>query len=180
MKTNKDNSWIQTYTGKQFFPLNPKTEDVCIEDIAWALSNICRFNGHSTHFYSVAEHSVYVSENVPVRHALQGLLHDAAEAYIGDIPTPIKPFFNVNLIERQLMRCISLHFLLEEYPFPDIIKKVDAALLATETKQIMSPAPAPWPQLKEQALDVEIKCYSSVQAFRLFINRYKEIKRDKK
>lgn len=173
---SKDNIWIQTYTGKKFYPLNPKEEDICIKDIAWSLSNLCRFNGHSKYFYSVAEHSVYVAENVPEKYALQGLLHDAAEAYIGDISGPIKPFFKVDLIERHLMRCISLHFLMNDFcPLPDIVKKVDVALLADEAKQVMNPCDHLWPQLTEKPLGVDIKCYSPIQAFCLFMNHYKKM-----
>lgn len=82
--------WILTYTGRKFWPLEPKAEDVCIEDIAHALSNICRYGGHSKHFYSVAQHSWLVSYLVHEDNALWGLMHDAAEAYIGDMVSPLK------------------------------------------------------------------------------------------
>lgn len=64
--------WIQTFTGRRFWPLDPRPEDVCIEDIAHALSLKCRFGGHCTRFYSVAEHSVHVSNYVPAEFALWG------------------------------------------------------------------------------------------------------------
>ena len=80
--------WIQTYTGLRFYPFEPDPENVCIEDIAHALSLICRFGGHCKQFYSVAQHSVLVSLNCP--HPLHGLLHDAEEAYIGDVCRPVK------------------------------------------------------------------------------------------
>lgn len=173
---NKKDVWIQTYTGKKFYPFNPKVEDICLEDIAWSLSNLCRFNGHCKYFYSVAEHSVYVAENVPEKYALEGLFHDAAEAYIGDIPSPIKPFFEIDLAERKLMETISLCFILD-YPFSNIIKKIDMALLASEAEQTMAPYVDTWPQLQESSLDINIKGYSSIQSFRLFMNCYKNILR---
>lgn len=82
--------WIQTYTGRQFWPLDPKPEEVCIEDIAHALSQQCRYAGHTIRFYSVAQHSVEIALRVPRAAALWGLLHDAAEAYLVDLPRPVK------------------------------------------------------------------------------------------
>ncbi|MFG0247924.1 MAG: phosphohydrolase, partial [Phycisphaeraceae bacterium JB051] len=79
-------SWIQTYTGKAFYPLREDPGIIDIRDIAHALSLQCRFNGHCSDFYSVAQHSVHVSEVVPQAFALWGLLHDAAEAYMSDLP----------------------------------------------------------------------------------------------
>ena len=83
--------WVQTVTGKAFYPLKPDPSLISIEDIAWALSMQCRFAGHVLHFYSVAEHCVYISNSVPMEDALWGLLHDATEAYLTDVPRPLKP-----------------------------------------------------------------------------------------
>lgn len=88
-------SWITTYTGKKISLTNPKSEDVCIEDIAKGLSNICRFAGQIQDFYSVAEHSVHVARLLQIKGhnretVIAGLLHDASEAYIGDITSPLK------------------------------------------------------------------------------------------
>jgi len=82
--------WIQTFTGKRFYPLDPKVDDIDIFDIAHALSLQCRFGGHCSDFYSVAQHSCEVAFKVPPHLALAGLLHDAAEAYLCDIPSPVK------------------------------------------------------------------------------------------
>ncbi len=81
-------SYIQTLSGKKFDYLNSTTDDVEIEDIATALSHICRFNGHLPEFYSVAQHSVLCSQIVPPEFAFEALMHDAAEAYCQDIPAP--------------------------------------------------------------------------------------------
>lgn len=86
---------IQTYTGKLVDPFALRVSDVCIEDVAHALSNICRFNGHCRFHYSVAQHCVYAVrqaryETVDPHALLWVLLHDAAEAYMGDVPRPIK------------------------------------------------------------------------------------------
>src|SRR5208282_6622849 len=85
-----DRAWIRTFSGGRFYVLEPRVEDVRIEDIAHALSMQCRFTGHVREFYSVAEHSVWVSRYSHREDALWGLLHDASESYIGDMSTPLK------------------------------------------------------------------------------------------
>jgi hypothetical protein len=82
--------WMQTFTGRQFFPMDPRPEEVDPTDIAHALSLLCRYNGHVDRFYSVAEHCVHLSYVVPPEHALWALLHDATEAYVGDMISPLK------------------------------------------------------------------------------------------
>jgi uncharacterized protein len=82
--------WIQTVSGRKFDFLIPDVDSVYPFDVAWALSGINRFTGHTMPYYSVAQHCVRVSYMVQKEFALQGLLHDAAEAYIGDISTPLK------------------------------------------------------------------------------------------
>jgi len=87
--------WIVTASGRRFHPLDPRPDDVLLEDVARALSNLCRFTGHTREFYSVAEHScrvaleAYRSSGDP-REGLAGLYHDAAEAYVNDLSTPLK------------------------------------------------------------------------------------------
>ncbi|MDO4254358.1 MAG: hypothetical protein Q4C81_04310 [Kocuria sp.] len=83
-------NWMQTYTGRRFYPLDSRPEDVDVVDVAHALSMQCRYNGHVRLFMSVAEHCVLVSRLVPSEHALWGLLHDATEAYVGDMVRPLK------------------------------------------------------------------------------------------
>lgn len=87
--------WIQTYTGRKFWPLQARPEDVHIEDIAHGLSNLCRFAGQVREFYSVAQHSWHVADYLRTNGAtpllqLAGLLHDGTEAYMVDIPRPVK------------------------------------------------------------------------------------------
>ncbi|ARJ66459.1 hypothetical protein WV31_12665 [Magnetospirillum sp. ME-1] len=81
---------ITTATGRNVNPLDLRPEDIDIRDIAHSLSLTCRFNGHCRVFYSVAEHSVLVSKLCPPKFAFEALMHDAAEAYLGDVPTPLK------------------------------------------------------------------------------------------
>lgn len=146
--------WIQTYTGKQFFPLDPRPEDFAIEDIAHALSNTCRFAGHSLVFYSVAEHSVLVASLLTTEDALAGLMHDAAEAYIGDMPRPIKRGPGLEQYckaEKEIERALAIRFNLS-YPadgWSQEVKWADDLALAIEKKLIMADEPAPWGTLPD-------------------------------
>lgn len=169
--TGRYMSWIQTYTGKQFFPFDPRTGDIDIRDIAHSLSNLCRFNGHCRSFYSVADHSVRVSRIVDDDLALWGLLHDAAEAYLSDIPRPIKasiPEFDA--MERKLLRSVVGCFDLA-WPMPEEVRKADDVLLVTEARDLMEPPPASW-ELEAKPLEEPIVPLSANQAERAFLDRF--------
>lgn len=134
-----DSAWIQTHTGGRFYPFNPDPFDINIEDIAHALSHICRFSGHCSSYYSVAQHSVLVSHHVDPMHAAWGLLHDAAEAYLCDIPRPIKHTSAFNAYreaEAKIERAVAERFCLPPR-MPDAVKRADNALLATEARDLM-------------------------------------------
>lgn len=139
--------WLQTYTGKQFWPFDPRPEDICIEDIAHALSNQCRFAGHCTDFYSVAQHCVHASFHVPSRDALWALLHDSPEAYLVDLPRPIKRYSTIGTeysqVEDRLMQCICEKYNLPQET-PESVKKVDWALLMNEKRDLMPNSPVAW------------------------------------
>jgi uncharacterized protein len=130
-------AWMLTSIGRQFHPFKPAPEVIHIRDIANALSKICRFGGHTQRFYSVAQHSVLVSEHVGTRNALIGLLHDAPEAYVGDMIYPVKaclPAFKA--LERQVWGAIAARFNIPR-EVPDEVKRVDLRLLATERRALM-------------------------------------------
>jgi uncharacterized protein len=143
--------WIQTYTGKKFFPLDPNIEDICIEDIAHSLSMQCRFNGHSKEFYSVAQHCVVMArlwfpEEPELK--LYALLHDASEAYLSDIPRPLKhlPQFNFYRdAETTLQALIYIKYGLIPVE-PERIKRADNEILGEEAMSplIMSPLHPDW------------------------------------
>jgi hypothetical protein len=86
----RNGDWMQMNSGLRYWPLDPRTGDFDINDIAHGLAYTCRWGGQSDKFYSVAEHSVLVSRYVDAQHRFPALMHDAAEAYIGDIPRPLK------------------------------------------------------------------------------------------
>lgn len=166
--------WMGMASGRVFWPLDPRADEVHIEDIAQALSNLCRFGGRCSEFYSVAQHSVWVARYVE-KHwpgkpmlALHALLHDAAEAYLGDVVRPLKPAMLVERTltdgsgtlrvyrtesfadtENRVMCAIYEHLRL---PFPDEsdeskVKDADNVALATEARDLMGDPR--WPGLPE-------------------------------
>lgn len=131
-------SLIQLRSGKMFDVFNPDPESISIDDIAWALSHQCRFSGHCARFYSVAEHSVHVSNLVPQTHAKTALLHDAAEAYIVDLPRPIKRELDgYKEIEANVEAAVAMRFGLS-FPWSAEVKHADERMLGEEARQLMS------------------------------------------
>lgn len=140
--TERKGDYILTFTGRHFWPLDPRSEEVDIRDIAHSLALQCRFTGHTREFYSVAEHSVRVSLELPQEYALLGLLHDASETYLTDLPKPLKrcpEFSEYEQIEWDLLDCIFATFGLdiEDPALRPGFQKADAILLATEFRDLM-------------------------------------------
>jgi len=133
--------WIQTFTGRQFWPLDPRPEEIVIEDIAHALSMQCRFTGHCRDFYSVGEHSYWVSKLCKPENALWGLLHDASEAYLQDMAKPIKRLPEMQGyrdVEKIAQETICLRFGLA-MARPDDVSLADKQMLAIEARDLLGP-----------------------------------------
>lgn len=132
-------SSIALYSGGRIDPLNPVVEDIHIKDIAHSLSQQCRWTGHTTRFYSVAEHCVHVSHQLTSL-ALEGLLHDASEAYLSDLARPIKKAEGLGEeyehVERGLERVIAKRFDLT-YPWKPAVRVADEQMLWREAKQLV-------------------------------------------
>lgn len=170
-------SWIQTYTGRQFFPLDPKWESIDIHDIAHALSNLCRYGGHVESFYSVAQHSVLVSKACDPDDALWGLLHDAAEAYLIDVPRPIKYDGRMAWYrdaEAVLEMAVARAFRLSG-PMPPSVKQADNVLLVTEQRDLMKSPPAPWTDYGVEPLERRVEPWLPQEAKRQFLKRYDQL-----
>lgn len=138
------NGWLIMQSGHQFWPLDPKVEDIRIEDIAHSLAKQCRWNGHLSninHHYSVAQHSIYVSLRVEADISrLWGLLHDATETYICDVPRPLKPMIpEYKIIEDKIAKTVIDKF---NIPFDNLIDadlhRADMDLLFMERDELVS------------------------------------------
>ena len=188
---------ISTYTQRKVRPIRVAVEDICIEDIARSLALQCRWMGHCNDFYSVAEHSVRVAAFVSLTYierghtpeeareaALVGLMHDATEAYVSDIPTPIKDFTFIkdegNLhtfreVEALIMESVCKKYQIEVTPeIEEVVKLADDVLLATEARDLTSPAKQPKEWLKgyPDPLPGEIEPWSWREAEARFLNEF--------
>jgi uncharacterized protein len=184
--------WMQTFTGRQFWPLDPRPEEVFIEDIAHALSNMCRFGGHVQKFYSVAQHSVLCARNVlsmadkrylKAHDDLElltileaaALMHDATEAYLVDVPRPIKrDLTNYAKIERRLAIVIGQRFDLPLNHLDIDVHRADENALATERRDLRGPDAADW-CIVGTAWPERIVPWSPKKAERLFLAAAKQL-----
>lgn len=178
--------YIDTYSGLRMYPLDPRPNMVCFEDIAHALSQQCRFAGHTSKFYSVAEHCVHVSRQVPEEFAQAALMHDAAEAYLMDIPRPLKQFLwympnalsmqHYKTYETALLRVITNRFKLK-WPWdglPVEVTVADCRMLSTEYMALVNENPP----LSVQAFEpyvLSLGKWSPDQAKQAFWKRAREL-----
>ena len=138
---------IRTYSGRRFYLLDPRPEDILIEDIAHALSMVCRFTGHVERFYSVADHCVRVSRllmerSLPVHLQLIGLLHDATEAYVGDMIHPLKGLLpDYSVIEDRILEVILRKYGLPILYIPPVIAHIDRELCWYEMRDLIHGGP---------------------------------------
>ncbi len=174
--------YLQTVSGRFVNPFDPDPDQLDIGDIARALANVCRFGGHCRSFYSVAQHSVIVSELVEqrggdVEDVFAALMHDATEAYLGDMPHPIKHRSPLGAAfkaaEDHLEAVLRARFDIKA-DVPEI-KKVDRALLATERKALSGEG-WHWPELDGVVpLEMDITAWPADEAARAFAARYAEL-----
>lgn len=170
---------IETFTGRRFKPIDPNPININIRDIAHSLSMNCRYNGHCSRFYSVAEHSVLMSSYLydmgwDWETQIWALLHDASEAYLPDMPRPIKGLVNgFDEAEERIQRAIAMRFNLS-WPIPEIVHVCDDGILADEARQLIRSGGEDW-YLPEDSLGIEVFCWSPQTAYMKFIDRYLEL-----
>lgn len=164
------NPHIRTFTDKKFYFRDIRPQDICVEDITHSLSFVCRYGGHCNQFYSVAEHSIICSDRgSDVSMRLWGLLHDASEAYIGDICKPLKILLSIGVecnkgiecYESDILRAIASKFELP-WPMPQEINTIDKELLYEETEFL-------WCDTPKTVL-------TSEEAERLFLSRFRTLR----
>lgn len=172
----RSSGWVQTYTGKKFFPLQPNVEAIDLEDIAHALSMSCRFTGHTKFHYSIAQHSVLVSYLAGAEHAFAGLLHDASEAYLSDISSPIKRssvFVEYKEIEKVLQSAIYTKFGLPVDEHPSV-KKADVTALCIEANSLFNQKHKDW-VMPTSFPSVTIQKLTPEEAKEQFLKRFNEL-----
>lgn len=171
-------AWMQTRSRIAFRPLEPIMEHLNILDIGHALGMICRFGGHSRKFYSVAEHSVLVSYQVPEEFAMYGLLHDAAEAYIGDMIRPIKMLSSMAGYREidSYLSCMINDWEGLNPMSPSCVKIADNTVLAAERDHpnVVGGPCAEWEELPPAAI-VDIRNLPPEEATSLFLLRYVQL-----
>ncbi|MEP6477831.1 MAG: hypothetical protein ABJB03_00440 [Rhodoglobus sp.] len=178
--------WAQTYTGGRFYPLSPRAEDVDPVDIAHALAMLCRYNGHVDRFYSVAEHCLLMSLVMPTPElALEALLHDGSEAYVGDMVSPLKHTLEMapyRLAEDYVTDAIAIRFGLligtdgHHSKSPEV-QDADTRILLTERTALLShhkPSNR-WHVDGMEALDVEILALEPRAAEAAYIARLEQL-----
>jgi hypothetical protein len=180
--------WIQTYRGKQFWPLDPRPEDVDLDDIVHALCHKCRYQGHTVRFYSVGEHSCLLADHfgsqlilapeVRLRRARLALFHDAGETYLPDVPRPIKPYLPFfQEVEDRIQTMILERYGIEvDETDWTALHEADWRICLDEMAVLLSKSPASRGKLEELApLGVTIEALLPVDAelrFRETLQRY--------
>lgn len=170
-------SFIKTFSGKHFYYDRINKDDIVINDIAVSLSNICRFAGHLSHFYSVAQHAVLCSQLVPQEFAFEALMHDATEAYCQDIPAPLKRLLpDYKRMEEKIDAVIR-----EKYGLPPImstpVKYADLIMLATERRDLGLDDGSFWPVLEGIPATEMFKVIPQApgHAYGMFMERFNEL-----
>jgi hypothetical protein len=182
-----DDQWISLLSGATFNYNKPEESDVTIEDLGNALSNICRYAGHLPRFYSVAQHLVNTSRIVPVEMAFTALMHDTAEAFTNDLPTPLKwalPIFKE--LETKIESAMGNRFGFE-FPYPPEVKEADTIMLMLE-KHYVKGDDSIWPRYEHWTIDklepylklVDLDSWQPRRAKREFLERFHELTNGKR
>ena len=176
-------NWIQTYSGAPFDFDNPEGHYFNVMDFAHALSMLCRYNGHTKRFYSVGEHLIRCSNLVPEKFAFEALMHDVSEAYMSDMPRPLKNIMGeYKTLEVRIETAIAKQFNLP-VPMSPEVKECDNKILLIEREILMNDAPFPWnhygttPYTRTEFWNsmLNVSAYTPDIVESKFINRFNEL-----
>lgn len=168
--TANENPYILTFTGKEFHFLSDDLSEICLEDIAKALSHVNRYTGHTNLPYSVAEHAIHVASILPPELQLMGLLHDGSEAYLNDISSPLKSLLpDYRNIEDHVQNKVWTSFDVTEEDLKSYeqVKRADAMLFYAELKTI---SPTQWELVKDHPLAAEVSARQDMDAMPYFLS----------
>lgn len=173
-------SFFTTFSGIKFYPLDPRPEEILIEDVAHALSMVCRFGGHTRIFYSVAQHSVLVSRKLPDELKFVGLMHDATEAYLGDMIRPLKlEIPQYQEVEKKLWKVMAEKWRLPE-KIPDLVKYHDNCALMTERRDLIAATDYLWGLESDfPAYEHRLHPINPFFAEREFLKEFEELKHER-
>lgn len=171
----RQGDWMQTATGGQFWPIDPRASEIDINVIAHALSMQCRYAGHCIKFYSVAEHCVHMARFVSNPNKLWALLHDASEAYLVDVPRPLKPHLpGYYEAEKRVMEAVIIKFDLAPI-MPSEVKSADNRILVDERAQNMVQTGHQWVSDGLEPLGVILRYWSPEEAEIYFLDAFKKL-----
>ncbi len=166
--------WMQTFTGRRFWPLDPRADEIHVEDIAHALSMQCRYAGHCLRFYSVAEHSVLLARAMDLYgDARWALLHDASEAYLVDVPRPVKPYLDgYKLAESTVMAAVCQRFGLPP-AMPAKVHEADNRIIADERANL-SVCEAEW-DFEAKPMGIALEFWAPAEAKAEFLSMFERL-----
>lgn len=167
---------IRLHGGTYFDFLDPDGSEYTIRDIAHALANISRFNGHASRFYSVAQHSVLASLYVAPGFEYEALMHDAPEFVVGDVTSPLGTLLpDYKALKRRIEISVSRRFCVT-YPFPPAVGAIDIRMLRTEQEQLMDAGLDVWGVTEGiEPIPVELRSWTPSYAKAMFLERYFEL-----
>ena len=176
-------TWFQTFMGGRFYPLDPQSHEIDPRDIARGLAYQCRFVGQVSHFYSIAQHSVLCADmaleeygdNHPLARVM--LMHDATEAYVGDMNRPLKSLLpDYRDIEHATWRAIARRFVLPLEMAPEV-KAIDNKVLAIE-KAALCPNAEPWPGVDDIETQSPFMAWTPEYSLAMFSTKFYDLFRD--
>lgn len=173
----KFDDYIETYSGKKFHFLNPDPDEIEILDIAHSLGMQCRYTGHARFFYSIAEHSLIVSELCSPEAQLWGLMHDASEAYLTDVASPIKQYLGkYRDMEQILMNAIAEKYGLS-LEMPEEVHIMDRVALLAEADVMIHSGAKDWMTFDKELVipDINFNFHTPKNAKYAFLDRFEDL-----